>query len=379
MPRHGFSAVLALAHPPPISGQSVAGAMLLRRFQAEGIECAWVNIGRPLFAARGAVAAGARGVRALWYAWRVSRAGHRLKQQPVIFYLQLGQSPLSMLRDLPMLLTAERAGWATVVHIHGGAFRAGFERAPAWLQRQVQHQLGRVACAIVLSESLRTLVAGLVPEERIAVVANGVDEEMRTSRVAWDEPNPLTVLYLSNLIESKGYVTFLRAALTSQQRGLSHRFLVAGARAERVQVDPHAFAQEHQLTNVEVLGPLSGSKKVAAFARSDVFVLPSNYPVEGQPIALLEAMHQGLVPITTTAGGIVDLVQDAVNGYLVAPDDPEAIIDALGRIAADPEAAQRMVLENHELANERFTERAHGDRMLELFDRVSIDAASHVL
>ncbi len=66
---------------------------------------------------------------------------------------------------------------------------------------------------------------------------------------------------------------------------------------------------------------------------ADVFVLPcrvaSDGDRDGVPVAVIEAMAAGLPVITTSVGGLGDLV-DSTVGWVVPPDDPRALRDALG-------------------------------------------------
>jgi glycosyltransferase involved in cell wall biosynthesis len=55
--------------------------------------------------------------------------------------------------------------------------------------------------------------------------------------------------------------------------------------------------------------------------QADFFVLSSDY--EGLPMTMLEAMSMGVVPISTPAGGVVDVVEDDVTGYLTDSFDDE--------------------------------------------------------
>ena len=61
---------------------------------------------------------------------------------------------------------------------------------------------------------------------------------------------------------------------------------------------------------------LLGAKKNVGdyMSQADFFVLSSDY--EGLPMTLLEAMSMGVVPVSTPAGGVVDVVEDGVTGYL---------------------------------------------------------------
>ncbi|GAA3047281.1 hypothetical protein GCM10020229_68350 [Kitasatospora albolonga] len=103
-------------------------------------------------------------------------------------------------------------------------------------------------------------------------------------------------------------------------------------------------------------GPLEAELKAAAgegvvFAGSrpdvpellpafDAFTLSSRQ--EGLPVALMEAMTSGLPSVVTRVGGMPEVLDDGVEGFLVEPADPAGLAAAFGKLAADRGLRERM-------------------------------------
>lgn len=82
---------------------------------------------------------------------------------------------------------------------------------------------------------------------------------------------------------------------------------------------------------------------------ADAFVLSSDF--EGLPISVLEAMACGLPIISTSAGGIVDIVSPDRNGYIVPIGNVDALADAMLRIIRDDNHRLQMGLESRAIAD----------------------------
>ncbi|MNY22107.1 putative glycosyltransferase EpsD [compost metagenome] len=72
---------------------------------------------------------------------------------------------------------------------------------------------------------------------------------------------------------------------------------------------------------------------------ADVFCLPSL--LEGLPLSAAEAMAARLPIVATRVGGVPEIIQDGVTGYLVPPRDPAALAERLVALLADPASRQR--------------------------------------
>jgi glycosyltransferase involved in cell wall biosynthesis len=108
------------------------------------------------------------------------------------------------------------------------------------------------------------------------------------------------------------------------------------------------------------------------FRAFDLNVLASTKN-EGIPQVLLQAMFAGCPVIGTRVGGIPDIVDPGVNGWLVQPGNAAALADAMSAILGDPQAACQRALRASQYVAENHTIDAMGSRILGLYGRVLPD------
>jgi glycosyltransferase involved in cell wall biosynthesis len=93
-------------------------------------------------------------------------------------------------------------------------------------------------------------------------------------------------------------------------------------------------------------GPIANEDFYSTMSLNDVFVTPSRPMPDGErdgiPVALIEAMAAGVTVVSTRVSGIPELVEDGENGYLVPPDDPEALAKVLEWVLTTPAARARV-------------------------------------
>ncbi|PJJ96598.1 hypothetical protein CO641_12055 [Lysobacteraceae bacterium NML91-0213] len=245
------------------------------------------------------------------------------------------------------------------MHIHGGNYDAFYASLGCFRKLLVRRFLLSAESIVLLSERL---VPMMKFEPRVApaicVVPNGVATPDALTGVSGGWPEvPFKVLFLSNLIESKGYLTVLRAAGVVQSRlgKGSVEFLFAG----QVMLNPpddmevHSEDQAEELiatlvadldigASVKFLGVVQGQEKWKLLGTSNLLVLPTRYNNEGQPICILEAMAHGLPVISTNYRAIPDMVIDGQTGFLTPHDDFVALADAIVALVCDSDLYNRL-------------------------------------
>lgn len=140
------------------------------------------------------------------------------------------------------------------------------------------------------------------------------------------EGRDLRVLFAGRADATKGADTALAAIARVDRAHLT----IAGA-------GPCAVSGER----VTALGLVERERVSALMREADVFVMPGRIE-EAFGLVYLEAMAAGAVVVGTATGGAAELVEDGVNGLVVAPGDPAALAAALARVREDPGLRARL-------------------------------------
>ncbi|UCH57292.1 MAG: N-acetyl-alpha-D-glucosaminyl L-malate synthase BshA [Candidatus Bathyarchaeota archaeon] len=101
---------------------------------------------------------------------------------------------------------------------------------------------------------------------------------------------------------------------------------------------------------------------------SDLVVLCSE--TESAPLTLLEGMSASLPVVATRVGGIPEIIEDEVNGFLVSPKNPEAIAERILRLNSDPELRRRLGCAARETVLERYTSEKVVGQYMEIYEKV---------
>lgn len=271
-----------------------------------------------------------------------------LKSDADLFYFTISQSKGGNIRDLIILNLLNVRQKKCLIHLHGGYYRNLIEKDIMSWQRKMNYiAMSKVEGAIVLSDSLKFLFEGMIDEEKIYVIPNCVDDNYLISdkefNVKLERLKKIQikqVLYLSNFIKSKGYPKVLEMARLEKENHLltgerKLHFNFAGHFFDKQEEDFfHEFICKYNLGDyITYHGVVNGESKRQLLKDNHIFMLPTRYPNEGQPISLLEAMGNGMFIITTDHAGIPDIVKDNVNGIVMLNDNVQSVYDKLNDVS----------------------------------------------
>ena len=223
-------------------------------------------------------------------------------------------------------------------------------------------------------------LARQVPGVQAAIIPFGaaVDAPPAPPPYTYDGARPFEMLFTGRLVERKG-VHVLLDAIASLPPGRRVRLNVLGDGPDRAKLEARA-AELGLLGDRAVFhGFVPTEELQRRLETCDAFVLPAvidaKGDTEGLGVVLLEAMSHARPVIASAAGGIVDIVRDGRNGWLVPPGDAAALAGAVTACMDDPARARTLGLHGREDVEAGFSWDVIADRLAEIYRRVAKGAA----
>lgn len=235
------------------------------------------------------------------------------------FYRKLGAMTLLNLFHKPY-----------IVHLHSGKFDIFYENAPSNISRQIKRNLDKAVAVVVLSKSWERWIKTSIGIEKTVVISNGTESFLINGK---DKSRSDFILFFGGQLEKSKGVDLLLEAFQSIQPLKKVSLWFAG--------DGHVDHYEKRAiqqglhSKTEFFGWLSKEDYRSKLNQADLFVLPSY--AEGMPMSIIEAMSVGLPIVSTTVGGIPELVQTGKNGMLVPPGSVDCLAQALNELIHQPD------------------------------------------
>jgi glycosyltransferase involved in cell wall biosynthesis len=204
----------------------------------------------------------------------------------------------------------------------------------------------------IYNESHLRQLLGPQANGRLHVIYNGLDLDSFQPPARQTLPGArLRILSVGRLVEQKGFHILLKACRKLKERGILFSCELIGGPQEELDANTYVLLKKlHRRLELEdavrFAGAQAFSQVMDAYLRTDIFVLPCIIAADGSrdvtPNALLEAMAMELPVVSTPIGAIPEIVDDGINGWLIPPNDENALADAIEVLARDPDLRRRI-------------------------------------
>ncbi len=230
------------------------------------------------------------------------------------------------------------------------------------------------AAAFVRTENDANLhyLAGLLPSAapKLQTIYNGVPLSVnQTARPAVSPP--YKILALGRFVVKKGFAVLLEACRFLAQNSLDFQLTLAGDGPERGHLQE--LVQTYHLgSQVKLPGFVDHNQVTRLLAEAHLFVMPSiiapSGDRDGTPTVIAEALLHEVPVVATQVCGIPEMVRPGETGWLVPPEDPQALAQAIAQALADPAEAHRRALNGSQLMREEFDSQKNYRRLLVRFE-----------
>jgi D-inositol-3-phosphate glycosyltransferase len=224
------------------------------------------------------------------------------------------------------------------------------------------------------------------PQERICIIPCGFNthefyplDRLLARMVLNINHNDPLLLQLGRMVPRKGIDTVLRALGRARRDGCSARLLVVGGETEELHPGDNPeitrlqkIADEQNIADaVTFVGRKNRDVLKYYYAAADIFITTPWYEPFG--ITPLEAMACGTPVVGAAVGGIKYSVEDGETGFLVPPNDPDALAGKITTLLENKDLMERMRINSIKRVNTLFTWSNVAQKISALYDRVLLD------
>lgn len=201
------------------------------------------------------------------------------------------------------------------------------------------------------------LIRGGFPEHKLRVLPYGIDSE----QIRPNFQHGKYVLFVGRLSEEKGIETIIQLAKILPD--ISFKIVGRGPEMEKL----HRAGDKCQ--NIDFLGFRAGEELKELYANATMVLIPSRVH-EVFPLITLEAMAHGKPVIGSNVGGMSEVVEDGVNGFLVNPLDIHRWTETVMRVFYDDDLQKRLSRNARDVIEIRFSSERHYRQLMTYYEEV---------
>lgn len=264
-------------------------------------------------------------------------------------------------------------GAKTVLNFRG-AFDEFYLHCTSPEKKIIQFFLKRQSVVLCQHDGIKKFLVceGIVPENRIRVIANAV-EQFELMRKAETKTGMQKIFCLSWIVSSKGLDLLIEAAAEIKNELLQQKTVIEICGPEEEAGLKEKLQKKINSTGVNdviyFLPPASREEKNKLLHEAEIFVLPTRR--EGFPNVLLEAMMAGLPVVTTNLFPMNDIVKDHQTGLLFERENKSDLAKKILVLLNDAHLRNRMGAEGRKRVLENYTPEIIMSRFLELYKELT--------
>ena len=268
--------------------------------------------------------------------------GALLKKKYDLCYITLTVSGPSFYKDFLIVLLLKLFRRKIIYHFHNKGVEEGSRLA---INRALYRFTFRNTKSILLSKHLYSDIRRYVDEKDVYYCPNGIplNTYENNKKTAHKANGVCKLLFFSNMMMQKGVYVLLDACKLLKYKDIKFECHFVGAWSDISEKEFRSEVEKNGLQqHVFAHGGKYGAEKGQFFHDSDIFIFPTYYHNETFGLVNLEAMQFSLPVISTTEGGISEVVSDGNTGFLVPQRNVTALARKIETLVNDAELRHKM-------------------------------------
>ncbi|WP_291321956.1 glycosyltransferase family 4 protein [Desulfonatronospira sp.] len=288
--------------------------------------------------------------------------------RPAIIYFQISPHGLAFARDFVFVCLMKLFNIPIVFHLRGKGIRNKSKLSKLFYKFCFCNEY------VICLSSLLTYDIEDVYKGKPFVVSNGIPDSSFIGSKALLSNNIPKILFLSNLIISKGILDFLEALKIINDKKFKFEGIIVGAEADLNSYKLNNTLKSKGLREkIQYLGPKYNDEKCRIYHDSDIFVFPTKMSWECFPGVILEAMQFNLPVVSTREGAISEIVDDEVTGFIVEKSSPQQLAEKIEILIKNPQLRQQMGQAGRKKYEEKYTLQHFEENMKNVFQEILED------
>ena len=368
--------ILFILHlPPPIHGAAMVGKYIHdSKLVNEAFDCRFENMAL----AQKLEDIGHSGVKKLFnFISQLHEFGKAIKEfSPELVYITPNACGKAFYKDYFIVQYVKRClkkyspKSQIVIHYHNkGVSTRQDNFFDNWLYKSFFKRLRVILLADILYDDIKKYVS----KNNVYVCPNGIPESLQLKQKTQLRNEVPNILFLSNLIISKGVFVLLDALKILKDN--QYKFVCKIVGGETDEISKTKLITEICNRNLDgsvlYAGRKTGAEKNEFFANADIFAFPTFYANECFPLVCLEAMEYQLPIVSTNEGGIPDIVVNGHNGLICERQKPQSLALSLIKLLDDSNLRLKMGECGYQRFKSEFT--------LEVFEKRFVDIINQIL
>jgi glycosyltransferase involved in cell wall biosynthesis len=289
-------------------------------------------------------------------------------------YFTCTRSLFGAIKDILIINLCSLKGVKIINHLHGNDLNNLFRKGP--LQKILMQTYRKIDTTIVLFEGQKKDLA-IFKNMKVIVIDNCYDGSFDNIIVDFSvkQKDEIRIIFLSNLMASKGIFHFLSAAeqILNQYNNVVidiagipiSDYIMDKNSVKRIFDDKFASLKSKYINRIFYHGAVYGAEKTNLLAKSSIFVLPTFHKTEAFPISILEGMRMGNAIVTTNHNFLPEIIGEN-EGVLVEPNNEVSLINGMIYLIENKELTYKMGVHNEQIAKVKYAPKRFIDELSQL-------------